>query len=225
MKKQLIIAIGCFLVMAGLTFGQTTQAINLFTGGSTTQTSSTQAAGSSFNLDTYASFSGFTGRGLSYWLEVPTALASFITITGENYFTWTDPNQAPSGATTFIASDTATNSGFLSENRDLGATSVFDSNTQMFTQDKTDGTYQTSTLTFSLAANAPAGTYNIQTLTADNNVKRASINDTNSTRHLVNQATYTLTVTAVPEPATWSLMGLGGLGAFGLNWLRARRRS
>jgi hypothetical protein len=29
----------------------------------------------------------------------------------------------------------------------------------------------------------------------------------------------------VPEPATWSLFGLGAIGTFGLNLLRARRAS
>jgi hypothetical protein len=37
----------------------------------------------------------------------------------------------------------------------------------------------------------------------------------------IGQAVYTFTV--VPEPSTWSLLGLGGMGSFGLTWLRARR--
>jgi len=224
MKKQLSIASGCLLIMAGFVSGQTSQSLNLFTAG-TTQTSSTRPAGTSFNLDTSVTFSGFTGEGLSYWLEVPNALAPFITITDETYFTWTDPNTPPSGATTFIASDSATDSGFMSENRDLGATSEFDSNTGMFTQDQPPGTYKVSTLTFTLAANAPAGTYLIHTTTADNGVKRTSINDNNFSRHLPDQSTYSLTVSAVPEPATWSLLCLAAFGTFGMKRLRDRRRN
>jgi hypothetical protein len=219
MKKQLTIAIGCLLLMASLAFGQTTQSINLFTSGSTTQTSASFAAGSNFSLDTYATFSGFTGRGLSYWLEVPDALAPYITITGESYFTWTDANQ------TFFASDTfnqttGNDSGFMNESRDLGGTSVFSGG--VFVQDQSAGTYKVSTLNFSLAANAPAGTYQINTTTAGPG-NLSEISDSNNVHHLVSQSTYTLTV--VPEPATWSLLGLGGIGSLGLTCLRARRRS
>src|SRR3954453_18332253 len=67
--------------------------INVYTAGSTSQTSMTASPGSAFSLDVYATFTGYTGRGLSYWLEVPTSLASHISITSEAYFTWTDDNQ------------------------------------------------------------------------------------------------------------------------------------
>ena len=35
----------------------------------------------------------------------------------------------------------------------------------------------------------------------------------------------TFTITVVPEPATWSLFGLGALGALGLNLQRVRRKA
>src|SRR5207253_62497 len=114
-----------------------------------TQTSMSVAAGSGFSLDTYATFNGFTGRGLSYWLEVPNALAPFIAITGESYFTWTDGNQTFFGSDTFNQI-TGNDAGFMNESRDLGATSVFSNN--MFVQDQPAGTYKTSTLNFSLTA-------------------------------------------------------------------------
>ena len=77
-----------------------------------------------------------------------------------------------------------------------------------------------STLNFSLAANAPTGTYTLQLTTID--PVESEISDTNSVDHFVGTSSFTLTV--VPEPATLSLLGLGGLGSIGLTLLRGRRK-
>ncbi|PYK29292.1 MAG: hypothetical protein DME57_10810 [Verrucomicrobia bacterium] len=196
--------------------------INLYKSGSTSQTSLTVSPGSVFSLDVYATFTGYTGRGLSYWLQVPTALASHISITSESYFTWTDPSQA--GGLTPFNTTTGADSGFTTENRDLGATSQqdFTTNPPTYTQDKPAGTYKVSTLGFSLDPSTPAGTYTIMTTLGGGAGKDSELSDTTDTHHLVSEATFTLTV--VPEPTTLSLLGLGGLGSVGLTMLRARRK-
>ena len=228
MKIKLLTLIGCLLLTAG-TYGA--EIISLYTAGTgpnpdgnnTLVTSTTVGAGGGvFSLDTYVTFDGFTGRGLSYWLEVPSALAPYISITSETYFTWTDDNQ-PGGTTNFV-STVGANSGYLAENRDLGGTSLQDPDTGAFTQDKTAGTYHVSTLNFSIAAGAPAGTYTLLTTAGGTAGKDSEVSDTTDTRHAFDaQGAYTITV--VPEPATLSLLGLSGLGSFGLTVLRARRKS
>lgn len=224
MKNKLITSIGCLLLMAGFTFGQTTQSINLYTSGSTTQTSTTVGVGGTFSLDTYMTFTGFTAVGLSYWLEVSNALAPNITLTSETYTIWGDlvtgdPNSPGTNST--FANTTGVDSGFTRETRDLGATSNFNSDTQMFVDPRSPGTYQVSTLNFTLSGSVAPGTYLIQLTTLS--PVPSEINDDQFVRHDVATAVYTLTV--VPEPATLSLLGLGGLGSFGLTVLRARRRS
>lgn len=217
--KTLRIAIGCLVLMAGVSFGQTTQSINFSDGGlyGGTNTSGTFNSTASFNLTTSVTFSGFTGAGLSYWLEVPSALAPFISITSRTYQTWTD-NTVGAGTVVFNSA-TGADSGFTGENADLGATSTTDVNNN-FNQAQPPGTYPVTTLGFNLSG-APAGTYTLQLETISPHI--SEISDTSHVAHAVGVSTYTITV--VPEPATWSLFGIGGLGTFGLTWLRARRKS
>jgi hypothetical protein len=220
MKTKLITVIGCLLTTAGLAFGA--NEIISFNDTVGTPNAGTYNRTSTFNLNVSATWTGYTGVGLSYWLEVPNALAPFISITGESYFTWTDANQTFFGSDPFNQASGGTsgaNAGFTAEARDLGSTSIFSGG--VFVQARTAGTYQVSTLNFALTG-APVGTYTLQTLALS--PKPSEISDDGSVRHdLITQAFYVITV--VPEPATLSLLGLGGLGSLGLTVLRARRRS
>jgi hypothetical protein len=221
MKKLLSISLGCFLVTAALTFGAN-EAIT-FNDNNGAASSGTYLSTDTFSLDVFATWTGYTGVGLSYWLEAPNALAPNISITGETYFTWTDPNQTFFGSDPF--NDTSGNQvGYMNEVRDLGGTSVFAQSSNVQIQNA--GTYKVSNLNFSLSG-AAAGTYTL--LTQIISPHGSEITEGDSTGGSVSQHFLTTagayTITIVPEPATWSLLGLGGLAAVGLNVLRRRRSS
>jgi hypothetical protein len=163
-------------------------------------------------------------KGLSFWLETETGAASHITLTSETYSTIT------------TATDTSANKAFnTSTGADAGFMASHDTTTNPVTGtvDTGDlggtfaavgpGTYKMATLNFSVSGLAP-GTYHLETTHLAGLTSEATNNDPNPANQdtLLPQAIYTITV--IPEPATISLLGLGGLGSFGLTVLRARRR-
>src|ERR1700730_6596 len=213
MKKQLGITVGCLLFMVGLTFGAN-ETLTLQSGGlsSITLTSGT----TSFTLDVSSSWTGYSSTGLSYWLQVPTSVASSFSLTSGTYFSpFSEGNQTAPLTVLFNDSTAAggASSGFTIETRDLGGT------VPIGNPNATAGTYQGTSITVNLNGLAP-GTYTLESTISGSRPSEQT--DDSFLGHNFPLSTFTITV--VPEPATWSLLGLGGLGSFGLTLLRGRRK-
>lgn len=206
MKKTLLTAIICAMTATSAVFGQHQQSITF--SGPSEWTPDTTVMLDVFFTTNYNSF------GVSYWLEVPNALAPFIAITDIQTFTFPNPSIPPPIFPIPFNSTSGASAGYMCETRDLGG-SVSDPTIKFVGP----GTHQISRITFSLAAGAPIGSYTMLTTSHSPRVSEVTDTDFNDNNF---SPPGMFVINVVPEPSTLALLSVTVVGS---GVLSCRRRT
>jgi hypothetical protein len=224
MKKVLLTLIA-MAALAATAYSQT--ASFSFNDNNGAATSGSYLPTDTFTLSTNGSLTGipagFSWDGFSLWMEAPTTSGfnTAIQITGVTPFQFTNPNQT-GYPKTFTDASGAQSASFRTTIGGVGGDLGFTDNGGQSLLGGGSNVHLAD-YAFSLSGAAP-GTYTIfSTITSPKQSENSYNDGTTFTFATAPAAAYTITI--VPEPATWSLLGLGGLAAVGLSVLRRRRVS
>jgi hypothetical protein len=163
---------------------------------------------------------GESTSAVDYWLtQVSGPTFGAFSIVGRDYTGSSFSEPSATNAQVTSTSDNYNNStgapgGDGNPDNALAPRNVWDLGSSTSDQStKTNGVFQIATFTLQFVANAATGMYEIRTF----DLAGFGIND-------VTPAHQAAIFIGVPEPATWSLVGIGGLAIFGRKLLHARRK-
>ena len=168
---------------AGTAFSQHTQSMQFVPSGSIFNQNDT------FTLETFLTFSGYSARAVSFWLETPVVGAGFFHITAEQHFVFngdTGPSEFGCG------------NSFCITDRDLGGGS------QTLIP---PGTLDIAHISFSIT-NAAPGVYTFYSTT--DNPHASVVTDQDFNDNPIPQASFSITI--VPEPTPVALLAVAGVG-------------